>query len=271
MQAKFMYPDGIILTRQEVRYLMALLEAERAIGLEQESDDPLMATPEVRQQTLAQGRSLLRERGLVGEGLENRDADFVDDFSKVMTATFFPLWSVIIVRDLPQLGKQVLIFCQNRSLLVLHTFPKENYHRLSVFENKQQAAALILDWFPLHNYPASEDRFLIKTADFDAIREQCELGNADKAMTLLTAYELSDTDKQALVEAISQRTISGSFAQMLCNPEQQEIIDARTFAVFAGPATAWFISRPADAVQDDSILVKRIGPEFVNFVAGLFV
>lgn len=266
MIEEFVHPGGLILSRAELIYLMELLGSTRIIGLESNLLEGLAANE--KQEILVQGEAILRQRGLIGPNLSANDS-LAEDLSKMLTAVLFPRSVIVIVRELVDIGRQVLIFSRHDTLLVLHTFPEEMTHRFSVFPITEQACELVLNWFPIHKFPPSpnEPPLSIEQEKFDVIRRDIESGNTERAIQALDEYLPQATQRQqALVNAIAKRTISGAFALLECDFEKQEITNAHTYGLFAGENIAWLIS----STQGGKLLIGRIESEFKDFVYKLF-
>jgi hypothetical protein len=270
MMERFSHPSGLTLSRAELIYLMELSGTTRIIGVESDPIEGLVANE--KQKITAQGEALLRQRGLIGPSLPANDS-LAEDFSRLLTAALFPRSVIVIVRELIDIGRQILIFAKHDTLWVLHTFPEENTHRFSAFPIKEQACDLVLDWFPIHKFPPppnNELPFSIEQEKFDVIRRDLESGNIESATKALGEYLPQETQKQALVSAVAKRTLNGAFALLECDFEKQEIINAHTYGLFAGDNIAWLVSSTTDVDQGSGLLIGRIENEFKDFVYKLF-
>lgn len=249
-----MNQDECILSRAEIHYLMKALNADAMIGLG--------AVKRVAKKTLERGRASLVRRGLLTAGAKIDPA-----LEPLARASFFPDGALVVIRDLPRVGRQILLFFRRGSALVLHTFPRRYSHRLAPLNGPAQAVDLILRWFPLTAYPQPESSLLMTAEQFEKLREKAESRKRNAALRMLASASISEEEKRNLVEAIERRTISGSFAALRC--AQGAVTQAHSAAVVAGPATAWLIVQPEGAAQDDQLLIRRIGPGFESVVSGL--
>lgn len=246
-----------VLSRAEIYYLMQLLGAKAMIGL---------GTAESAPDVLNDGRDSLIQRGLVTTAPAGAQ-DKVNDALLSMTMTsFFPDGALVVVRNLPEIGEQVLLFFRRETSMVLHTFPEQLSHRMAPLD-RPQAIDLIQRWFPLTAYPISASSLLLTAERFEGLRYKSETHQRGSALQLLVDSSLVDEEKVNLVEAIEQRTISGSFATMQCTGDT--ITTAYSVAVVAGPATAWLISQPEDNSQGNQLLIRRIGTDFGDVVTDM--
>ncbi len=247
---------GMVLSREEIYYLMNALGARAMIGLGAAENDPVV---------LKRGRESLMQRGLV---TTETGGDRINEWLLLLvTTSFFPQGALTVVRDLPEIGKQVLLFFRRDQSMVLHTFPEQFSHRLAPLDGLEQIIDLLLRWFPLTAYPQSESNLMLTTERFEELRDKAEAHQKDAALQVLSSCTVSDEEKRNLIEAIENRTISGSFAVMQC--EGDTITQAYSIAVVAGPSTAWLISQPEDDPQGTHLLIRRIGAEFEAVVADL--
>lgn len=248
----------LILSRAEIYYLMKLLRANAMIGLGAAESAPAV---------LDRGRVSLVQRGLVTTGLTEAENKIDDKLLPLVMASFFPDGAMTIIRDLPAVGEQVLLFFRRASLIVLHTFPDQFSHRLALLDNPAQVTDMVQRWFPLAGYPESRSNVQLAVERFKELRDEAEAHRTDAALQVLAGCPFADDEKMNLIEAIEHRTISGSFAVMQC--VQDTITTAHSVAVVAGPSTAWLISQPEDDPQGSQLLIRRIGADLVDVVAGL--
>lgn len=251
---------AIMLSREELRYLMALMGAEAMIGLEAAEDDPAVSRAGGEQSAINRGRTSLIDRGLVIPGCAGREDEVDDRLRRLAVTSLFPDGAALIVRDLPEIGKQVLVLFRRGASAVLHTFPEPFSHRLAPLDDPRQAVDLILRWFPLQVYPGDDCRVLLEVERFEELRGKAEAGQEEAALQVLAGCPLADGDSLSLIRAIENRVISGSLAALQCT--EDEITAAYSVAVVADRSTAWLLSQPEDDRQASHLLVRRIGPDF---------
>jgi hypothetical protein len=259
--------EVIIISRAELIYLMERLDAQRMVGLDMLGDDPSAFYDGNRKSVIQEGRSSLIRRGFVlpGEGGASDKAEGV--LLKCAIASFFPDSTLMVVRNMPQLGEQVLIFFRREDYILLHTFPEEHTHRMEPLDHPDRVLDMILEWFPLNRYPKSESHLRIAQSRFEDIQSFAEQGEEDAAIGVLQNQPLSDGEKKSLVHAIENRAISGAFAILYL--EGEVIRDAFSLAVFADGKTAWVLEQPGDDMEDQRVTVRRIGPDFVGVMSRL--
>ncbi|NIM94883.1 MAG: hypothetical protein GTO18_14375 [Anaerolineales bacterium] len=259
--------EAVILSRAELSYLMDMLDAHYMVGLDGLGDDPPYFYAGNRESIIQEGRTSLIQRGLVLPG-ENGSSDRAEGLlMKCVITSFFPDSTLLVVRNIPQLGEQVLIFFRRENYILLHTFPEEFTHRMEPFDHPNQVLDILLDWFPLHQYPKGETHLRMPVGRFEVMQGLAERGEEDAAVGALRDQPLSDDEKLALVRAIENRAISGSFAVLYIRGE--EINDAFSMAVLADSRTAWVLGQPDDDPEGLWISVIRVGSDFAMVMRGL--
>lgn len=240
----------LLVNQAELLYLAQMLGAHRLVGLE------MVAGPVAPLAEQPQGDVLaaLKQRGWLDEG-GALDALLMPVFQTVC----LPEQALVVVRDIPQIGKQALIFLHRDGQIVLHTFPQEGQHRLAAMGDLEQVQQMLLEWFPLQHYPDGEAEFLMETKMFDDVRRLAEKQQVQEAVKLLDGVDGNEKDKLDLASAIMNRTMSGSLAVFQVQGEQ--LVDAHTFAVLTGPETAWVIAQPDEAFS--MLRLERVGQDFV--------
>jgi hypothetical protein len=259
--------EAIVISRAELLYLMDRLDAQRMVGIDMLGDDPSAFYGEKRESVIQEGRSSLIERGFVLPG-ENGASDKAEGMLlKCAIASFFPDSTLMVVRNIPQLGEQVLIFFRREDYILLHTFPEEHTHRMEPLDHPDRMLEILLEWFPLHQYPKGESQLFISPDRFEAFQGLAESRQEGAAVELLQNQPMSDDEKLALVQAVENRAISGSFAVLYL--EGEVIHDAFSLAVFADGKTAWALEQPEGSLNDQQISIRRVGPDFVGVMSRL--
>jgi hypothetical protein len=164
---------------------------------------------------------------------------------------------LLMVRDLPKVGQQVLIVFRRGESAIMHSFPEPGSHRLEALEGAADVAALAVSFFPLQLQEVREVGISMPLKAFDTLRMRAEKGNEAGAVEVLDGAPLNKEEKLALVRAIEHRAISGSFATLSCQGDK--IVDAESLALVADPLSGWLISQPRDDPKGTTVGVSRIG------------
>jgi hypothetical protein len=259
--------EAIILSRAELIYLMDMLDAQHMIGLDMIGEESPRSNNGDHEGVVQKGRSSLMQRGLVRPGKNGGSDRAEGKLLKCAITSFFPQSSLVVVRNIPELGDQVLIFFRRDDYLLLHTFPEESTHRMESFDHPNQVLEMLLEWFPLRRYPEGESCLRLSLDRFEYLQGLAERGEEDAVVGLLQDQPLGDDEKLDLVRAIENRIISGSFAVLYI--KGAEIRDAYSTAVLADANTAWLLEQPRDDQEGQRISLKRVGPDFVNVISDL--
>src|SRR3972149_9318265 len=140
---------SIQLSRQEFRFFMALRQVSRMIGLEAPADDPTVANPQARARTIREGRESLVARGMIRPGGSGEKDKVQGKLLRHALPCFFPEKALLMIRDLPQVGRQILILFRRGASTVVPPVPDPASHRLEEMEGAEDVAALVLSVFPL--------------------------------------------------------------------------------------------------------------------------
>jgi hypothetical protein len=251
--------DVFLLTREEVRFLMGLLGAKSLLGTD-------LSPSQKHRKTSLKARTALLERGWI-KATGGRD-QINESILPILSTVFFPTSALMVVRDLPQVGQQVLIFLRRQQQIILHTFPEERAHRLESFSSIDKVADMLLKWFPLHRFPSGEASFLIPIDQFEHFKTLVEANQKQNAINVLKNSAVSSQDQERLIQTIVGRVLSGSLAVLKI--VENKIMDAYSISVLAGPNSAWVITQPEDNSDTVAMLrVQRIGTAFEQVVQQL--
>jgi hypothetical protein len=265
-------PEGndqevIVISRAELIYLMDRLDAQRMVGLDVLAKDPSAFYGGNRESVIQDGRSSLIQRGLVLPSKDGGNDQAEGMLLKCAITSFFPDSALLVVRNIPQLGEQVLVFFRREDYLLLHSFPEEHTHRMEPLDDSDQVLEILLDWFPLHQYLKGKTQLHMSPGELEAFQGLAESQQENAAVELLQNQPLSNDEKLTLVQAVEDRAISGSFAVLYL--EGEVVHDAFSLAVFADGKTAWVLEQPEDDIEGQQLSVSRIGPDFKGVMGRL--
>jgi hypothetical protein len=247
---------SIHLSRKELRFLMELLGAPGMIGLEASADDPTVARPQAKARTLKEGGESLVARGMVRPGGTGEKDQVQGKLLRHTLPCFFPEKVLLMIRDLPEVGRQILMLFRRGESIVVHTFPDPGSHRFEELGGAGEAAGLILSLFPLQPQEVRMSGVAMPVQAFEALRQAAEARDEHQALKVLAGAPLAEDEKIALVRAIEHRAISGSFAMLTCRGDT--IVDAQSLALVADPMSGWLISQPKNDPTGKTTGVERI-------------
>jgi hypothetical protein len=252
MTSKPLTDNAILLDRREILALMKLMEARALLGMNLAEQAALSDADEK-----AAAASLKSKGILEAAGKKNRIAP---GMLPLLSALMFPERAVLVFRDLPGLGKQVLTFLHKEGTTLLHSFPKEGQHRLAPFGEPADVMKFLLNMFPLNLYPPAAAKFQVSREALERARASAEQGKSEEALAALPEAVATPEEKKALVDAIASRKISGSFALVTC--KDGEITDAKSYAAVGGDNTGWWISSGEAQGDAEMFSVERTGSDF---------
>jgi len=233
----------VILNQSELAYLMKLWGAKSLVGI---STKPLKLT-----QTTETVLTNLRKKQILGKGKGR--ASVIDLYKAWLDALFSPKHALIVVRDLPKVGKQLLIFSSHSGTIILHSMPKEGQHRLARVTITEMQK-LLDSWFPTASYHDTKSMgFKLTIDEINKTREFVESGKTEKAIELLQRLNIPKDILSEFIQAIDKRRYSGSFATL--EIDRDELKQADSFSILAGESSLWLILQ--DAQEEDRMRIVR--------------
>lgn len=211
----------LILKRDELLGLAALAEAQTVIGMEIQPDE---ITRVRKQKKEVNGR--LSELGLV-----TRNAIRTDKRAVVQTL-FHPESALVVMRDRPDVGKQFLIFLSRQKQFLLHSFPKEDQHRIAEI-NPEEIESLLADWFPVQAGQINNAVIL----DEGQLRQLIAKDHEDESPNLLEGVD--PAIEQKLSESLRNRKWSASF--LLLELENDRALNTDSFTAWNGDGMTWVV------------------------------
>lgn len=226
---------GLLLSRAEMLVLLDAVRAQTIVGL----DEPLIPESEAEHRVLVeQGHASLQARGLAQT---NPNGGVALDAVLVTVASIItkPETAIIVVRHDPERGDQGFWFYRAGALIVEHTLPDAQTHRIATIPDGAHLLARISQILPLVNASPPAAATLAE-ATFGQAKTLAENRQTQSAKALLASAFAAEA-ATALVQAIQQPVFSGSLA--ILRTADGQIVDARSLAVLQSAMTAWLISQ----------------------------
>lgn len=229
---------GITLARPEFLVLMDAVQAPGVVGLDAVELVPEDATE--HKALVAQGIEQLKERG----ALSVRDDIHVLDTTLLGMAMVIadPDLALITTLDTPAAGTQLFMHYRSRTLVVEHTLPSQQEHRLALV-GEAELIDRIMEIFPVHFGGASpEMRAVLGQDEFMAAKDLAEMHEITKAQKLLKKQGVEVGVAEPLLAALADPEFGGTLAALRC--QKAQVIDGRNLAVVQGAETAWLVRQP---------------------------
>lgn len=227
--------NGLVLSRAEMLVLLDAVRAQTILGL----DVPLIpASPAAHRALVEQGHATLQARGLIQV---NPNGGLALDAVLVTVASIItnPEIAIIVVRHDPERGDQGFWFYAAGGLIVEHTLPDAQTHRIATIPDQAHLLARINQILPLVNMrpPAVAT---LDEALFGQAKVFAENSQTQPAIAAL-APAFGAEAATALVQAIQHPVFSGSLAVL--RTRDQQVVEARSLAVLQNAITAWLITQ----------------------------
>jgi len=209
----------LLLSREELLGLAALAGAKAVIGMEVQPDE--LASVQARKKEVD---SRLSELGLL-----KRKAIPVNQRATIQTL-FHPERALVVVRDRPDVGKQVLIFLCRQKQCLLHSFPKENQHRI-IEMNPDEIENMLKEWFPVQA-GVSSDAILLAESQLTELIETTNNGETPPPLP-----NIDSAVSQKLLHTLQTRRWSASF--LLLELQDSQAVNADSFTAWSGDESVW--------------------------------
>lgn len=240
-------------TTPQILFLMELAGVEKLPGTE-------LVLSEIGQDQKEKIRRDFLSAGIIQ--MSDKGDCISPEYQSVLRTVFQPEAMIVAVRSLPQYGDQTLIFKHVEGKnAVLHSFPEEGVHRIAWIQVPHEIQGLLADWFPLTSYVSASTEMVMAEETFEEMNNLVQAGRREAAIKVLADLDLDEDEKEYLVGSIDGRIFSGSFAAMKI--KDSRVLDGVSYAIVAGPSTAWQIERDTGEITGiHRIRIRRIGMEF---------
>lgn len=151
------------------------------------------------------------------------------DHQEAIQTLFHPERALIVVRDRPDIGRQVLIFLSRLGQFLLHSFPKPGQHRI-VKIRPDEIEDMLTEWFPV-NEGVLDDVVIMPEAQLTEL-----IANTPDKIP----PELSNIDTklaQNLLTSIKTRKWGGSF--LLLELQEGKAVKADSWLAWSGGEQTW--------------------------------
>lgn len=230
------------LDRPAFAALLDMVAAQHVIGLDIEAVLPEDSAE--RSALVAEGLNTLAEFDLARQNDEGRWSPHPVALTLV-TALAHAELGAIIVRSIPEVGRQQLSYAQRAEIIVEFTQPEGGIYRLAALEGP---AMLVERIAGIAAMPAETDDLplgRLALEQFVEVKELVEDDGLNTALVLLRQADVPEATALALIEAMENPIHSVELAMLKLN--QGEAVDARSAILLRSAASAWiFEQEPPD-------------------------
>lgn len=207
-----------LLSRDELLGLAALAGVKAIVGV---NVDP-------KEWEQAQSRKKEIDQRLSALGLLSRKT--IPAVHRQMVDTLFhPERALFVVRDRPDIGKQILIFLSRKGHCVLHSFPKAGQHRV-VAIRPNDIETMLAEWFPAREGIANDAILLSET-------QMNELIAAESDETPSCLANINPSLARNLWTSLRTQKWSGSF--LLLHLKDGKVLDAESWNAWSNAEFTW--------------------------------
>ena len=170
--------DIYMLSREELAFLANILQKHKLIGF----DEVYLKSTQVDAEKV---QGSLIEKGILT--LKGTSISIEPNLLSQLTVLLDPHKAMIVIRDLPEIGKQKVVFLVAKGRIIMHLQPEENKHGIKDIAPLKLLPAL-LDWFKLAaGKQANLAPIKISADELENFRIAIENGKGTAAAKLLPA------------------------------------------------------------------------------------
>lgn len=242
---------SIVLDRAEFFTLASLFRADGIFGLDASVMVP--KEPAEQQALYDRGREQLRERELLRFN-ERNEVELEQGLRDLMATVVDPENTLLAVRHVPGLGRQIFLYYERGHVFVEQTLPDEHSHRLGVVGDHEALVARLLELFPLTDAPFPPDAFTAATQPLLEAYQLGTAGEAERARAVMATATTSDATLAAhIADVFAQASVIGNISLMKLVPG----VTTRSYDIALAQAhdEAWGITAAGD---DQTMRVERM-------------
>ncbi len=242
---------AIVLDRAEFFTLASLFRAEGIVGLD--AGSLLPEQPAEQQALYDRGREQLRERELLRFNAHH-EVELEQGLRDLMATVVNPENALVVMRSLPELGRQLFLYYERGHTFVEQTLPDERSHRLGVVGDHDALVTRLLELFPVTHAPFTPDAFTVATNELLQAYQLAGEGQAERARAVLeTARSSNAALATQMAEVFAHARFSGNLSLLKLVPGRTT--RSHDIALAQGPEDAWGITTLPDA---DTLRVERM-------------
>ena len=233
-----------IFSRQELIALASRFDVQTIVGTKIERSEITAIKPQL-------GKI---EKQLINRGYIDGNA-IPEKYKSLFQILFTPERAFMVIRERPDVGKQVLIFLTRAGRFLLHSFPKKGQHRI-IELSLADIERILFEWFP-SVAGAAKYGISMQESQLTDIIQKVEQGSLTNASSLLA--NVDSPIKENLIKSLKSRQWSGSFALLVL--ENDQAVDADSFTAWSGKSSTWSAGRD---ISPGALTLIKGGDAFIG-------
>lgn len=210
----------LLISRIELIRLATLVDTQTIVGVN--------ITEEDHSSVQAQKKEI--DRRLSDLGLKAGDG-IAEDYRPIFQTLFYPDRALVVIRDRPDVGKQILIFQCRRGICLVHSFPNEGWHRIALIK-PIEIESMLKAWFPLPEGDHSSAPIHLSEEQLASLISATNVGEAPPPLTIMNTKS-----GQQLLNSLQTRKWSSSILALRLQDGQST--DAESYTIWAGEDSIW--------------------------------
>lgn len=247
--------NELFLDRKELIYLVRLTGSQTVIGMDM---------PELKQDKkeidnlLAEAEKSLVKADVI-EISQTQGVSVEEPILQMIEVVAKRSLAILTIRSIRGKGQQLFVHNFLDNLILEHTLPQENMHRLAFVKNQDAFYERLRLIFPLHPVDQkTRKEFVIKEKLMQQIKDNLLQNNLEAPEKELEKLGMPREYRQTMLNALKTPQFTASAAAFLMRGD--EIKDASSFSVVGDQESSWGIW-PHKLIEKD--------PEFLIFPSGI--
>lgn len=243
-------PINVLLSRDELLYLLSLLGTETLPGIDPDSMGDL--TPEQRRLAHEIALRSLRARELAQQR-NGRDVAVHNALLAALGVCAYPQKTLFVYQWSAGVETPMRFFAHIRDQeVVAHTRPEVDLHLFSRLPSVNYLVTQLLAFCECNTMPATQStNIMMAKGDFAEVRRLAQAGSSAAALDLLLQNRLPSISAQSLVNTFSAAPRI-SLVQML--KQVGEAVQMQELTLVQNPQYAWLVEN--DAIEPDRLRIS---------------
>jgi hypothetical protein len=254
---------GILLSREEIVYLMNLLGARSLLGVDRKE---VIATEGSIQNERLQKLIMdsLKKRGILT--LDEKKTPVLDTkIQSILETLYFPERAFVVTRHCSGFGDQIFYLINRENNTIMHSFPQDREHFLLPIPHTEDIVQQLSTWFPMYGLPISSTKFLIDLKTLEQVRTFAETKEVQKALDHFQIENIDPNEKKNFIHAFADRKISGAITWL--SFKENKVDNADSVIILNDGQTGWLISQSkSDKPEELMLSVRSTGADFAMAV-----
>jgi hypothetical protein len=245
----------LIISRRELVYVLNALQVKNIVGVNLEE---LELPSSEFEALLREAEEELIASELLTIDPESHNRELEPTLVGMIGALAFRHTAFVLVRGVHEKGQQLFIFNVYQDVIVEHTQPQEDLHRLFLIESMEDLFERLDQLIPLHTVIVeNRPTFVMEMAEFEEMQQRIEELEDSVIRQMLVQADLEPGLTSPFIQALRNPLFTFSLAFLHC--ENSTATAASSAAIFADQNSAWGVWGGVEGINDEDCLIFPTG------------